>query len=105
MDPSMNDADVAWLRSREPFAGMDAKSFPRTIPLEGILQYDCRLHRCQTGEIVVREGDYGNSAFLVLAGSVRVMVDSLSADQLGRSEPEKISWPGLSGNWILRALN
>lgn len=92
MDALMSDADVAWLRSREPFASMDGKAFPRTIPLEGILRNDTRLHRCEPGEIVVREGDYGNSAFLVLAGSVKVAVDSLDPAKLGRAPVEELSW-------------
>ena len=92
MDASMDDADVLWLRSREPFASMDAKAFPRSIPLEGILRNDCWIKRCEPGEIIVREGDDGNRAFLVLAGSTNVIVDSLSPGQMGRSSPEKMSW-------------
>jgi len=92
MDASMDDADVLWLRSREPFASMDAKSFPRSIPLEGILRNDCRIKRCEPGEIIVREGDYGNSAFLVVAGSTKVIIDSLAPSQLGRATPQKLSW-------------
>jgi Fe-S-cluster-containing dehydrogenase component/CRP-like cAMP-binding protein len=92
MDPSMSETDVCWLRSREPFAGMDPKSFSRTIPLDGILRNDCRICRCEPGEIVVRAGDYGHSAFLVLAGSVRVLVDPLRPPQLGRSEAGPQSW-------------
>ncbi|HBV62192.1 MAG TPA: oxidoreductase [Rhodopirellula sp.] len=92
MDASMNDADVLWLRSREPFASLDAKSFPRSIPLEGILRNDCRIKRCEPGEIIAREGDYGHSAFLVLAGSTKVIVDSLAPGQLGRSSSKKLSW-------------
>ena len=42
MDKAMTDTDVAWLRSRAPFATLDPKSFPRSIPLDGILRYDCR---------------------------------------------------------------
>ncbi len=92
MDASMADADVLWLRSREPFASMDARSFPRSIPLEGILRNDCRIKRCEPGEIIVREGDYGSSAFLVIAGSTKLIVDSLAPGQLGRSTPQKLSW-------------
>jgi len=103
MDPSMSDADVAWLRSREPFAQMDPKSFPRTMPLEGILLNDCRLHRCEPGEIVVREGDYGNSAFLVLAGSVSLFVDSLPQDELGRREPKMLGWPEALRKYLFRS--
>ena len=103
MDKAMSDADVAWLRSRDPFAAMDPKSFPRTMPLEGILRYDCRMHRCEPGEIVVREGDYGNSAFLLIAGSVKVVVDSLQPEQLGRAEEKKLSWPEAVRRFMTRS--
>ncbi len=103
MDASMNDADVAWLRSRQPFASMDSKSFPRSIPLDGILRNDCRLLRCEPGEIVVREGDYGNSAFLVLAGSVAVFVDALAPEQLGRREKERLNWPEAIRRFLFRS--
>lgn len=92
MDASMTDADVCWLRSRQPFASMDPKSFPRSMPLDGILRNDCRIQRCEPGEIIVREGDYGNSAFLVIAGSVRVVVGALQPEQLGRTKTKKLSW-------------
>lgn len=92
MDASMSDADVSWLRSREPFASMNPAAFPRSLPLQGILRNDCRIARCEPGQIVVREGDYGNSAFLVLAGSVRVLVDSLGPHRLGRVPVEQLSW-------------
>lgn len=100
MDPSMTDADVVRLRSLEPFASLDPSVFPRSIPLQGILRNDCRLHRFQPGELVVREGDYGNSAFLVLGGSVGVLVDSLPAERLGRTSSQRISW----GQALMRSL-
>lgn len=103
MDASIADADVAWLRSRQPFASMDSAAFPRSIPLEGILRNDTRLHRCEPGEVIVREGDYGNSAFLVLAGSAAVVVRSLLPEQLGRTEPEKLSWTESLRNYLRRS--
>ena len=92
LDASMTDADVAWLRTRGPFNAMDHKAFPKATPLTGILRYDCRLHRVEPGEVIVREGDYGNSAFLVITGNVRVLVDSLSQKQLGREPSRSIGW-------------
>ena len=92
LDGSMTDADVAWLRTRMPFSNMDLSAFPKATPLDGILRYDWRLTRVQPGEVIVREGDYGNSAFLIITGNVRVMVDSLSQKQLGRAEPEQAGW-------------
>ncbi len=103
MDVLMSDSDVAWLRSREPFASMDSKTFPKVTPLEGILKNDCRLHRCEPGEIIVREGDYGNSAFLVIAGSVRLVVESLSGEQLGRAEKKKMSWADALSRFFRRS--
>ena len=92
MDVAMSEADVAWLRTREPFARMEETAFPRSTPLEGILRGDTRLHRCDPGQVIVREGDYGNSAFLVLAGEVRVALDSLNPEQLGRPPVQQESW-------------
>ncbi len=92
MDPLMSDSDVAYLRSRQPFASLDPAAFPRSTPLEGILKNDCRLRRCEPGEVIVREGDYGSSAFLVLSGCVAVVIDSLAGERLGRQEPRPVSW-------------
>ncbi len=69
LDASLTDADVAWLRTRPPFSSLNAAAFPKATPLEGILRNDCRVLRVEPGEIIVREGDYGSSAFLVLAGT------------------------------------
>ncbi len=103
MDKAMTDTDVAWLRSRAPFATLDPKSFPRSIPLDGILRYDCRMHRAEPGEIIVREGDYGNSAFLVIAGSVDVVVDALAPQQLGRTPAKKLSWAESVRRYLTRS--
>lgn len=100
MDASMTDADVSWLRTRRPFADMNASAFPRATPIEGIIRGDTRLHRCEPGEIIVREGDYGNSAFLVLSGQTRVVVDSLAPELLGRLPSET----GTSKKWFLETL-
>ncbi len=50
---------------------------------------DTKVRSFEKGDIIVREGDYGNSAFLILSGSVRVVLDSLPAKLLGRRTPEK----------------
>lgn len=94
MDPLMTDADVAWLRQQTPFASLSEDAFPRSMPLSGILKNDCRLHRVAPGQVIVREGDYANSAFLVLAGRVELMTRSLPAKDLGRDAIEPVSWSG-----------
>jgi Fe-S-cluster-containing dehydrogenase component/CRP-like cAMP-binding protein len=88
----MTDKDVDRLLAIDPFRRIDASAFPPTVPLRGILQGDTRLAHYQEGDVVVREGDYGNSAFLVLAGSVRVTLERLDPALLGRDDPPRRSW-------------
>ncbi len=75
-DPDMSAADVDRVLSLPPFSRMDPSAFAAQTPLAGIIRNDSRLIRSRPGDVLVREGDYGNSAFLVLAGTVRVVLDS-----------------------------
>ena len=88
--PDMTDSDVATLMARPEIAAINSRRFPQHTPLEGILRNDTRLVRFAPGDIVVREGDYGNSAFLVLDGQLRVVIaPSLPRNLLGRQAVEK----------------
>src|SRR5688500_4219155 len=88
----MSERDVDRLLAIEPFRSIDASAFPPSLPLRGILLGDARLVRYEVGDIVVREGDYGHSAFMVLAGSVRVVLERLNPELLGRAAPPRRSW-------------
>src|SRR4051812_10887589 len=88
----MTEKDLDRLLAIEPFCGIDAGAFPPTLPLRGILMGDTRIGHYQAGDIVVREGDYGNSAFLVLSGSVRVVLKPLDPTLLGRDVPPRRRW-------------
>jgi Fe-S-cluster-containing dehydrogenase component/CRP-like cAMP-binding protein len=89
---TMTDGDIAALLRVEPFRSIDPSAFPPALPLDGILRGDTRIGRYQAGDLIVREGDYGNSAFLVLAGSVRVVLDRLDPKLLGRDQSVKRTW-------------
>lgn len=84
-DPDMTDAAVDRLISIAPFRDMSAEKFPKRIPLRGLLQNDTSIRRYRKGEIIVRQGDYGTSAFLILSGATRVVVSpELPQSMLGR---------------------
>ncbi len=84
-DAGMTDAAVDRLFSIAPFRDMNAEKFPKRIPLRGLLQNDTSIRRYRKGEIIVRQGDYGTSAFLILSGSTRVVVTpELPQSMLGR---------------------
>lgn len=101
--PEMTEADVDRLLEVPPFSRIDPKCFPAKIPLKGILANDARLVRYLPGDIVVREGDWGNSAYFILTGAVRVEIEppesSIPRTVLGRSEPHRKSFFEALSQW------
>src|SRR5690606_26135685 len=77
LDAAMSARMVERLLGVPPFAAMDPTAFPRSTPLREILRNDTRVVPFKPGEIIVREGDYGSSALLVLDGQVRATLESL----------------------------
>lgn len=104
--PDMAEADVDRLLARPEIAAIQSSHFPPQTPLREILLNDTRIVRFKPGDLIVREGDYGNSAFLVLAGQVRVVLaPGLPRELLGRSEArEKNWWQALSQLWQNRRV-
>jgi len=88
----MTERDVDQLLRLEPFRSIDGGAFPPSLPLRGILLGDTRIIRYEPGDLIVREGDYGNSAFLILAGAVRVVLERLDPKLLGRAEQPRRGW-------------
>ena len=94
----MTDEVVQRILQVAPFKDIDRSNFSKKFSLEGIIRNDARLLVCQEGDIIIREGDWGNSAFFILSGAVRVelmTVDQfLPAETLGRPVPKRKSWFG-----------
>ncbi|HEY4234013.1 MAG TPA: cyclic nucleotide-binding domain-containing protein [Lacipirellulaceae bacterium] len=88
----MSESDVDRLLSVDPFRRADATAFPLTLPLRGVLRNDTRIVHFENGDLIVREGDYGHSAFMILDGAVRVALKSLDPQLLGRSTPTRPTW-------------
>jgi Fe-S-cluster-containing dehydrogenase component/CRP-like cAMP-binding protein len=84
-DPEMTDANVERLLKTPPFSQMNPENFPKRASLRDILKHDTRVRTFKRGEIIVREGDYGTSAFLVMSGKARVVLGpELPPSVLGR---------------------
>jgi Fe-S-cluster-containing dehydrogenase component/CRP-like cAMP-binding protein len=89
-DANMTEAAVDRLLATAPFSQMAAEKFPKRTPLRDILRNDTRILRFRKGEIIVRQGDYGTSAFLILQGAARVVLNpDLAPSLLGRQAPGK----------------
>lgn len=93
LDPEMLARDLDWMLEYPPFSKMNREVFPSHSTLEDVLRHDCRILRFEPGDIIVREGDYGGSAFLVLRGSVRAFLESLWQPRGKPTEgPPAIAW-------------
>ena len=78
----MTDSVVQRILSVAPFKDIDRAKFSKNVSLEGIIKNDARLLVCQAGDIIIREGDWGNSAFFILSGAVRVELMAAVGDRL-----------------------
>ena len=86
----MTDDDVDEVLGHEPFSEIDQSRFSPKVPLRALLKNDCAVRTYKHGELIVRKGDYGTSAFFILNGSVRVVLSPpLSAQQLRQREPQR----------------
>lgn len=75
LSAATSDIVVDRLLTLPPFRDMNPENFPRSIPLRDLLKNDTCIRRYRQGEIVVHEGDYGASAFMVLSGVVQVILN------------------------------
>ncbi|MDB6115332.1 MAG: hypothetical protein JWQ83_841 [Lacunisphaera sp.] len=98
----MGDGDVDGLLAHPLFVSTDPARFPASIPLRGILKNDARLRKYSRGEIIVRKGDYGHSAFMILDGTVQVLVRDPGAEQLGQRPQVRPTLWGSLKRWLKR---
>lgn len=100
-DPDMSGSDLERLLATAPFKDMDPANFPKRAPLREIVRHETRVRRFNVGDLVVRAGDYGNSAFLILSGELRVVINPPLPDAvIGRYQSHRRSWFGaLSQLW------
>jgi Fe-S-cluster-containing dehydrogenase component len=92
LDPTMQERDFEWIMGLEPFASMSPERFSQSASLIDILKHDARLSRYEPGDVIVREGEYGSSAFIVLRGHVRVLLTSLALSSNNATKPKTKTW-------------
>ena len=100
--PDMKEVDVDLGMSHPSFYNTAPEKFPAAIPLRGILRNDTKLHQYLSGEIIVRRGDYGHSAFIIMDGAVKVLAKEPPAELLGRQPPVRPSVWGSFKRWLSR---
>lgn len=95
----MTDAEVKRILSLPALQILNKEKSSVITRLEKILKIHARVMRYEPKGIVIREGDYGNSAFFVLSGEVGVVL-GLPPESLGRRTLHKKNfWQALSQLW------
>jgi Fe-S-cluster-containing dehydrogenase component/CRP-like cAMP-binding protein len=100
--PDMREVDLDLMMAHPIFYNTAPEKFPPSIPLRGILKNDARLHQYMPGEIIVRLGDYGHSAFIIMDGAVKVLNKEPPAELLGRRPAQRPSVWGSVKRWLNR---
>lgn len=91
-DPDMRYEQVELLLQRKEFEAIDESRFPESTSLFDILLNDCCIREYKAGDLIIREGDYGNSAFMLQSGLLRVVTNpGLPSRLLGRASLRKKS--------------
>lgn len=90
-DSELSDAAVDRIMDLDLFRNMDTTKFSDKVTLRDIVRNDTRVQRYKAGDIIVRTGDYGTTAFLVISGNIRVVLPppDLPEAILGRASVHK----------------
>ena len=95
----MTDAEVKRILSLPALKVINKEKSSGVARLEKILKIHSRVMRYEPKGIVIREGDYGNSAFFVMSGEVCVAW-GIPPESLGRRTLQKKNfWQALSQLW------
>ncbi len=81
LDPRMNRSAVEWLLKLPPFSALEPSLFSEGAPLQDILRNDSRLIELKAGDVVFQEEQYGDSAYLVLSGKIRIFLTRLLTEE------------------------
>lgn len=82
--PDMTPADVVRVLALPVLRDIDQGKFPKHQALWDIIKNDARLERFRRGDIIMRNGDYGNSVFVIMDGTVLVAVEDGQERRGGR---------------------
>lgn len=87
----MTDVDIERVRKSPLFANLSVDT-GKDSEIWKIIKNDARIRRYKEGAAVICEGDYGNSAFLVLNGACTAVINSLPPSMLNRETAPKKSY-------------
>jgi len=70
----MSDVLIDQVMSSLHFSKIKKTKFPTSLPLSEIIRNDCRVRNFQEDQLIINAGTYINSAFLILSGTVTLVL-------------------------------
>ncbi len=93
----MSDQIIDQIENSELFLDIDETGFPAHLPLRSILKNDSRIRQYKKDQVIVRAGEYVNSAHIILSGSAfQILPPGLEPIYLGQKKQ--------SGQSVLRSI-
>ncbi|NKB37667.1 MAG: 4Fe-4S dicluster domain-containing protein [Gammaproteobacteria bacterium] len=91
-DEDMQEQQVLHVLASPHFRNMQPANFPKALQLEDLIRNDCRIRRFDKHQLMVRAGEYLNSAFLILSGkAIMVSPPGIDPGLWGQVSVNKIS--------------
>ena len=87
-DPNMCADMLARIMTLDVFRVIDQNNFPPSKSLSAILKHHTKLRSFRKNDIIMRQGDYGNTAFYIISGKVQVLTQNLPMAILGHKETQ-----------------
>jgi len=92
-DPNMSSQEVDRILSLALFKDLDTAKFPVHSSLSANIYKHTRLLNYLEGEVIIRAGDFGNSAFLIVAGNVgAILPTTVPQGMFGTAVKQPTNW-------------
>jgi Fe-S-cluster-containing dehydrogenase component/CRP-like cAMP-binding protein len=88
-DPNLSEEDLDIILSIPAIKAINKDCFPSHMPLKEIIRNDTKLRYFNKGEIIINQGTYDNTAFLVIAGKLRVVLEDLLKNRIKKTHKPK----------------
>lgn len=85
---------VARILALPAFADVHSDQFPEWLRLEDLIANEGRISIFNEGDVILRKGDYGNSLFVILSGSIVGLTDQGEEETVRGRKKARKSWAG-----------
>lgn len=95
----LDEQDIERILASPLLSRLNPQQFSERFSLHDIIKHDTRLKHYQNNQIICAQGDYDNSAYVVLSGQVGIIAGDKQASQTLDQSLKKSVWQKLAQVW------